>query len=186
MLTPREGSITFEEEDITGIPTHQVYGRGIVMVPEDRGMFPNLTVRENLRVPIQSSPDGMRSVKELFEMFPRLEERSESKGKHLSGGEQQMLTIARALRCRPRLLLLDEPSEGLAPQIVQDVREIIQNIGATGTTVLLVEQNVEMVLDLASYVYIMDAGRIVFEGDPASVRDQETEVRQYLGVYNAR
>ena len=161
LLEAESGSVTFEGEEITGISSHQIYGKGIRLVPEDRGIFGNLTVRENLDVPIRGDGETF-SIEELYEFFPQLENRQEAKGANLSGGEQQMLAIARALRSKPELLLLDEPSEGLAPQIVEELIGIIEKIAARGTTILLVEQNVDLTLDLSSHVYVMDAGEIIF------------------------
>ncbi len=183
ILTPREGTVTFASTDVTGDQPHEIYRRGVAMVPEDRGIFPDLTVRENLRVPIVTDAERERSIDDLYEFFPTLERIQHSKGKHLSGGEQQMLTIARVLRADPRLLLLDEPSEGLAPQIVEDVKSVIETIGDEGTTILLVEQNVEMVREVASYFYVMDAGHVVFEGDDAAMDEQEAEVERFLGIH---
>jgi branched-chain amino acid transport system ATP-binding protein len=182
LLQPHSGTITFDETDITGEKPHEVYNDGIALVPEDRGVFPDLTVRENLQVPVISETATERSIDELFEFFPQLADLQDSKGKHLSGGEQQMLTIARVLRSSPKLLLLDEPSEGLAPQIVEDVKSVIETIRDEGTTILLVEQNVDMVRDIASYFYIMDAGRIVFTDEELPLEDDTQELEQYLGV----
>jgi branched-chain amino acid transport system ATP-binding protein len=180
LLNPTAGVIQFNGKDITTDPPHAVYEHGIGLVTEDRGIFPDLTVGENLRVPNVGS-DG-RNIEELYEFFPKLRELNASTGKNLSGGEKQMLAIARALRSNPRLLLLDEPSEGLAPQIVEDVGQVIQKVAEAGTTVLLVEQNVEFALAISEYTYIMDSGQIVFEGTDADVRASEDEVEGYLGV----
>lgn len=180
LLNPTAGAIRFDGKDITTIPPHAVYDHGIGFVTEDRGIFPELTVEENLRVPNISNNE--REIVELYEFFPKLRELKSSAGKDLSGGEQQMLAIARALRSDPRLLLLDEPSEGLAPQIVEDVGQVVQEIAEDGTTVLLVEQNVEFALAISEYMYIMDSGQIVFEGTDASVRSSENKIERYLGV----
>ncbi len=183
LLEVSEGTISYRDEDVTGWEPHEAYGAGIALVPEDRDIFPDLTVEENLRVPIVESAEAEWTIQELYEFFPKLEELRESKGKHLSGGEQQMLAIARALRPDPDLLLLDEPSEGLAPQIVERVGEVIEEIAEGGTTLLLVEQNVEFALDVATDAYIMDHGTIVFEGTVEDVREQEEDVERYLGVH---
>lgn len=180
LLNPTAGTVRFDGKDITTIPPHAVYDHGIGFVTEDRGIFPDLTVEENLRVPNISSNE--REIVELYEFFPKLRELKSSAGKDLSGGEQQMLAIARALRSNPRLLLLDEPSEGLAPQIVEDVGQVVQEIAEDGTTVLLVEQNVEFALAISEYMYIMDSGQIVFEGTDANVRSSENKIERYLGV----
>ena len=180
LITPSAGTVRFDGEDITGYAPHVVYERGTGFVTEDRGIFPELTVEENLRVPLID--DDGRPVSEMYEFFPKLEELRRSKGKNLSGGEQQMLAIARALRADPRLLILDEPSEGLAPQIIENVASVIKQIASDGTTLLVVEQNVKFALDIAEYTYIMDDGRVVFEGTDAEVNENEAEVKQYLGV----
>jgi len=184
LLEAEAGSIRFDGEKITGITSHRIYGKGIRLVPEDRGIFGNLTVRENLEVPMRGSGETF-SIEELFDFFSPLEDRQEAKGANLSGGEQQMLAIARALRSKPKLLLLDEPSEGLAPQIVEELTDIIEEIGATGTTILLIEQNVGLTLDLSSYVYVMDAGEVIFEGTPDAVRNERDALEQYLGVHHS-
>lgn len=180
ILTPTQGSIVYDGEDITGLSPHEVYKRDIGIVVEERDIFPDLTVEENLKAPIVEG-DG-RPIEELYELFPRLSERRDAAGSHLSGGEQQMLALARALRGDPDLLLLDEPTEGLAPQIVQTVVDAIEEIVAEDKTVLLVEQNAEVALDLASYAYIIDRGEIVFDGAPADVRASQSELEAYLGV----
>lgn len=181
LISPTGGEVRFDGEDITGFRPHETYELGIGLVPEDRGIFPGLTVAENLRVPVIAG-EG-RGEPELFDLFPQLEELRESKGRHLSGGEQQMLAIARALRADPRLFLLDEPSEGLAPQIVEDVANTIAKIAAENTTIFLVEQNVRFALDIATYVYVMDDGEIVLEGPVDDIRAQEETLEQYLGVH---
>lgn len=184
LLSVTAGTIQYDGEDVTGWEPHQAYGSGIGIVTEERDIFPDLTVEENLRVPVVEGGEE-RSIEEIYEFFPKLEEVRQSMGKHLSGGEQQMLAIARALRRRPRLLLLDEPSEGLAPQIVEDVAEIIKRIAAEETTLLLVEQNVKFALDVASEAYIMDSGRIVYEGTAEAVEAGEADVERFLGVTQA-
>jgi len=180
LLKPSAGTIRFDGEDIAGGPPHAVYERGIGFVTEDRGVFPDLTVDENLRVPVTG--DRTRSIEELYEFFPKLRELRASAGKNLSGGEQQMLAIARALRGDPRLLLLDEPSEGLAPQIVENVGRVVEEIADDGTTLLIVEQNVAFALEIAEYAYIMDHGQVVFEGTDADVEANDEAVEQYLGI----
>jgi branched-chain amino acid transport system ATP-binding protein len=180
LLDPTRGTVRFDGEEITGAPPHAVYERGIGFVTEDRGVFPELTVEENLRVP--STGEEGRAIEEVYEFFPKLRELKPSKGKNLSGGEQQMLAIARALRSNPRLLLLDEPSEGLAPQIVEDVARVVEEIAATGMTLLIVEQNVRFALDISEYTYIMDGGQIVFEGTDDEIEENGDEVERYLGI----
>jgi branched-chain amino acid transport system ATP-binding protein len=182
LVEPSGGAVRFDGEDITGSSPHAVYDRGIGFVTEDRGIFPDLTVEENLRVPVVEESEGL-PMSDVYDFFPKLEELEASKGKHLSGGEKQMLAIARALRGDPRLLLLDEPSEGLAPQIVENVGRVVEEIASSGTTLLIVEQNVKFALDMAEYTYIMDNGSIVFEGTDDEVEEKDEEVRNYLGVH---
>jgi branched-chain amino acid transport system ATP-binding protein len=181
LITPSDGTIQFDGEDITGCQPHEAYRRGISLVPEDRGIFPELTVEENLQVPLVG--DGSRDLAELYELFPKLDELRNSKGKHLSGGEQQMLTFARALRPDPDLFMLDEPSEGLAPQIVEDVARAVESIEAEGTTILLVEQNIRFALDVAEYAYVMDDGQIVLEDAVQALRGQEEVLERHLGIH---
>lgn len=180
LLESSAGTVRFDGKDITGGPPHAVYERGVGFVTEDRGVFPDLTVEENLRVPVTG--DQTRSIEELYEFFPKLRELRTSMGKNLSGGEQQMLAIARALRGDPRLLLLDEPSEGLAPQIVENVGRVVEEIADAGMTLLIVEQNVAFALEVAEYAYIMDHGQIVFEGTDVEIKANDEAVEQYLGI----
>ena len=182
ILKPTAGSIYFNNEEITGNDPDDIYSKGVGMVPEDRKVFPDLTVRENLQVPITSSGSGEREIEELFDFFPKLRTLQDSNGSNLSGGEQQMLVIARALRSNPRLIMLDEPTEGLAPQIVENVAEIIQEVSELGTTVLLVEQNIKLSLDLSDYAYIMDMGEIAVEGPSNEIAEDEDLIQRHLGV----
>lgn len=181
-ITPNAGSIEFDSQDITGLKPHETYALGMSLVPEDRGIFPELTVEENLRVPITEAEDE-RSIEEVYEFFPKLRELKESSGKNLSGGEQQMLAVGRALRQNPRMLFLDEPSEGLAPQIIEDVGQAVEEIASEGTTILIVEQNTEFALDISSYTYIIADGKLVMEGDSEEIREREEAMEQYLGVH---
>lgn len=183
ILEPRTGTIQFDGEDITSCDPYEAAEQGVSLVLEDRGIFPNLTVRENLNVPYQANEERAWSLEQVYDAFPKLEQLKQSDGGNLSGGEQQMLTIARALRTGPRLLLLDEPSEGLAPQIVADVADVIADLKSSDMTVLLVEQNVEMALDVATDAYIMDAGEIVHSGSASDVRANMDELETYLGVH---
>src|SRR6202008_4834095 len=163
LLQPRAGSITFEGEEIGGKPTHKLVARGISMSPEGRGVFANLSVRENLRMGAYLSKKKNEIVEDMdhaFQMFPRLKEREAQKAGTLSGGEQQMLAIGRALMSRPRLLLLDEPSMGLAPILVDRIFEIIVEINRQGTTVLVVEQNASIALSVAKRGYVLETGQI--------------------------
>ena len=182
VINPNAGTVSFDGEDISTLDPHETYSRGIGLVPEDRGIFPDLTVHENLRVPIVSA-DTERSIAEIYDFFPKLEELQESKGKNLSGGEQQMLAIGRALRQNPRLLLLDEPSEGLAPQIIENVGRAIESIADEGMTIIVVEQNTKFALDVSSYAHIMVDGELKMEGTTAELREQKDVIEQYLGVH---
>lgn len=178
LISPSAGEVSFDGEDVTDCQPHETYRRGIGLVPERRGIFPELTVEENLRVPTVDG--GGRDIPALYERFPALETVQDSKGKHLSGGEQQLLAIARALRPDPQLFLLDEPSEGLAPQIVADVASAIESIAGADTTVLLVEQNVRFALDVATHVTVMDDDGVVLDSPVEQL--QTDSLDQYLGV----
>jgi len=167
LLTPREGKVSFEGEDISGKATHKLVARGISMSPEGRGVFANLTVRENLRMGAYLNKNNRQIAEDMeraFKMFPRLKEREAQKAGTLSGGEQQMLAMSRALMSNPRLLLLDEPSLGLAPLVVHTIFEAIDEIKSKGTTILLVEQNAHAALKHSDRAYVMETGRIVMEG----------------------
>lgn len=186
VLQPRDGRIVFNGEDITDRPDHEISTRGVSYVPEERAMFPDLTVEENLRMGAISGNEGIMMIDEILEWMPRLEERRDFKASSLSGGEQQMLAIGRALVSETKLLMLDEPTEGLAPQIVQDVIGTIDSIKARDIPILLVEQNLNTVLEVADRVYIIDQGRIVYEGSIEELRDNETVQERYLGVGTER
>jgi len=185
MVKAADGDILFEGRSILGEKPHQIVRMGISMAPEGRGIFANLSVEENLKIGAYTrrDPDGIAKDRErVLELFPRLRERLKQNAGTLSGGEQQMLAIARALLSKPRLLLLDEPSLGLAPQIVQTIFRIIREINAAGTTILLVEQNAQMALHTANYGYVLEVGEIVME-DKAQILAESDEVRKsYLGV----
>jgi branched-chain amino acid transport system ATP-binding protein len=183
LLHARHGSIHFEGQDITKAPAHQLVEKGIGHAPEGRRIFPRLTVLENLQMGAFSrrtthlQPD----IDRVFALFPRLEERTGQLGGTLSGGEQQMLAIGRALMSEPRMLLLDEPSLGLAPILVQQVFETIKEINAQGTTVLLVEQNALQALSIAHRGYVLQTGEVVLTGSAESLRQNETVRKAYLG-----
>ncbi|HWP57579.1 MAG TPA: ABC transporter ATP-binding protein [Candidatus Acidoferrales bacterium] len=185
-LTPaRAGKIFFRGEEITHRPTHEIARMGIGWVPQGRRIFPSLTVRENIEVamrpPAAGKSDGWGAEK-LSALFPRLRERSRQPAKHLSGGEQQMLAIARALAGNPQCLLMDEPTEGLAPLIVREVGTLIDRLKNAGLAVLLVEQNLAFALRHAERVYILSKGRIVYQATPAEL-EQDHEIKaRYLGV----
>jgi len=183
ILTPTAGTITFDGEDITDYPDYKTVNRGIRYVPEERQAFPDLTVDENLRMgQLKSAGEGTLSIEEVFELFPRLADRRSYNGSHLSGGEQQMLVIARALLGRTKLLLLDEPTEGLAPQIVEDVIEVIETISGEGVTILLVEQNVKAAMAVADRHYVINKGQNVFDGTTPELREAEDVMEKHLGV----
>ena len=179
----RRGHVRLRGQDITGRPTHEIAREGIAWVPEERRVLPNLTVVENLRLGWLARGGGSAgSVEEVFEYFPRLRERMGHRGRFLSGGEQQMLAIARALVARPSVMLVDEPTEGLAPLLVQSLTEILASINRRGTTIMLVEQSLEVALKLAHRVYVMDQGRIQFEGTPEDLRRDPAIQQRFLGV----
>jgi branched-chain amino acid transport system ATP-binding protein len=184
---PRRGRIVLRGQDVTGLPTHQIARRGIAWVPEERRVLPNLTVIENLRLGWlgagRSTGEAMGvDGEQVFEYFPRLRERLDHRGRHLSGGEQQMLAIARALVGRPSLMLVDEPTEGLAPLLVRSLTEILAAINRRGTTILLVEQALEVALALAHRVYVIDQGQIQFQGTPDDLRRDPAIQQRFLGV----
>jgi branched-chain amino acid transport system ATP-binding protein len=184
LLTPRSGRIVFEGRDIAGLPAHALVARGISMSPEGRGIFANLTVLENLEMGAYLATDRARVAQDLergFTLFPRLKERMKQRAGTLSGGEQQMLAMARALMSRPRLLLLDEPSLGLAPLICQTIFRTIDEIKASGTTVLLVEQNASAALKHSDRGYVLETGAVSFEGTAAAIANDPRVRQAYLG-----
>ena len=183
-VTPTSGSVTFDGQDVTTLSAERTAQAGIALVPEERRIFPGLTVRENVRIGrLGGRRDADKpSVDDVVDEFENLRRHRDSRGSSLSGGEQQMLAIARALVAAPELLMLDEPTEGLAPTIVQQVRRKIAELNREGSTVLLVEQNVGVALDVADYVYILDKGRVVHEGTAASVAGNDAVLDRYLGV----
>jgi len=180
LTPPRSGEIRYKGRDIAGLDAPKVSRLGIALVPETRGIFSYLTARENLAIAERA---GSRwKMQAVLELFPQLGERLESQGRLLSGGEQQMLAIARALLTGPELLLLDEPSQGLAPLVVDAVMSTVRRLKAERVSMLLVEQNAEMALQLADRVYVMDHGTIVFEGTPETLRADTRTTVTYLGV----
>ncbi len=184
LLKPKTGSITFQGQDIAGTPAHKIVGLGISQVPEGRRIFTEMTVMENLDLGafIRKDKDGIAADKKrVFELFPRLEERQDQVAGTLSGGEQQMLAMGRALMSRPKLLLLDEPSMGLAPLLIKEIFSIIEDINKSGTTVLLVEQNANMALSIANRAYVLETGRITLSGDAKKLAASEDVRKAYLG-----
>jgi len=183
---PARGRVALRGQDITRLETHQIVRRGIAWIPEERRVLPNLTVRENLRLAVlgagASRDEAPPRLAEVFRYFPRLEERVAHRGRFLSGGEQQMLAIARGLVARPSVMLVDEPTEGLAPILVQNLTDILAAINRTGTTILLVEQTLEVALALSRRLYVMDQGRIRFEGTPDELRKDPTIQQRFLEI----
>ena len=184
-LQPRSGDIRLFGTSILRLPPEAIARRGIGFVPQGRRIFPTLTVRENLAVSRQSRPEAAKpwTLERVVGLFPRLKERLEQVAGSLSGGEQQMLAIGRALMGNPRVLLMDEPSEGLAPLIVAEVGRTIARLKEEGQSILLVEQNVKLALDLADDVVILNTGRVVFHGDADHVRTDQALITQHLGVF---
>jgi len=184
LLRPTRGSVEFDGKRIGRSRADQLVRAGIAHVPEGRQIFPELTVRENLRLGAYTRRDAKsvaQDMQRVFDYFPRLRERLEQQAGTLSGGEQQMLAIGRGLMSRPRLLLLDEPSLGLAPLLVKEIFRIISEIRAAGTTVVLVEQNAHMALNVADYAFLLEAGRVVLSDPSAALRQREEVKRAYLG-----
>jgi branched-chain amino acid transport system ATP-binding protein len=184
LIRPRSGTVRFEGEEITGTPPHVLVARGLSHVPEGRGIFANLTVAENLALGAYARKDRSQLAEDrerALTLFPRIRERLKQMAGTLSGGEQQMLAIARALLARPRLLLLDEPSLGLAPQLVQTIFRIIREINRQGTTILLVEQNAHMALVVAHRAYVLQTGEVVQSGDARKMLDDPEVKKAYLG-----
>ena len=179
---PRAGRIRFSGEPIDKLPSHVIARRGVGLVPQGRRVFPSLTVEENLRIGGLPGREGRWSLDTVYELFPRLRDRSANYGGQLSGGEQQMVAIGRALMSNPVLLLMDEPSEGLAPLIVRELERTMCRLKETGLAIVLVEQNLPLALSVADAAYIISKGRVVFDGDPNVIRT-DAEVRtKYLGI----
>ena len=188
ILRPREGQITFDGVNMASVPPQDVVRKGIVHVPEGRKIFSRMTVWENLIMGafVQNDPAQMkRDLEEMFTRFPRLSERRGQLGGTLSGGEQQMLAIARGLMAHPVLLLLDEPSMGLSPKLVEQIFDIIQDINEQGTSILLVEQNAQMALGVSHRAYVMETGRIILEGAADDLLKDSKVVEAYLGSHSA-
>lgn len=184
IMHPREGTIIFDGKPIHDTPAHELVGRGIAQSPEGRRIFPRLTVRDNLIMGAYLRRDRKEiqfDIERVFELFPRLKERTNQLGGTLSGGEQQMLALGRALMARPRLLLLDEPSMGLAPVLVDTIFDIIKQINATGTTILLVEQNALMALEVAGRGYVLQSGSVVLSDNAGALMENEMVRKVYLG-----
>jgi branched-chain amino acid transport system ATP-binding protein len=188
ILRPQRGSILFEGEELVGRTPAQIVARGLALVPENRLVFPALTVRENLMAGAFRRRDraGIRAdIERMLARFPRLAERIGQHAGTLSGGEQQMLAVARALMSRPRLLLMDEPSVGLAPKVVAEIFGIVRQLHAEGTSIFLVEQNARMALKVAQHFYLMEQGRVSFSGTPGQLAEDDVVQRAYLGQRQA-
>ena len=184
LMKPKNGTILFEDKNIVGVPAHKIVGMGLCQVPEGRHVFANMSVMENLELGayLRNDKDGIaRDLEDVFKKFPRLLERKDQISGTLSGGEQQMLAMVRALMSRPRLLLLDEPSMGLAPLLVKEIFNIIKEINESGTTVLLVEQNANMALSIADKAYVLETGRIALAGTAQELASSEAVRKAYLG-----
>jgi branched-chain amino acid transport system ATP-binding protein len=177
---PREGTVRLKGQDVAGFPPYRLVERGVALVPQGRRVFPSLSVRENLDVARRGN--GRWNVERVYELFPRLRERAENRANKLSGGEQQMLAIARALMSNPELLLMDEPTEGLAPLLVREVGRVIGELKREGLSILLVEQNLPLALRVADRVHILSRGQIVYTGAPAALAADEEVKSRYLGV----
>jgi branched-chain amino acid transport system ATP-binding protein len=177
------GTIRFNGERIDGLKAHQIARRGLGYVPEDREIFPGLTVRENLLLGAKPGQTRARwTIDDMFGMFPLLRERADAPGAVLSGGEQQMLTICRTLMGDPELIMIDEPTEGLAPMMVRLVRELLEKIAARGVAILMIEQKLTIALAISQRLYVMGHGRIVFEGSPQALRANDAVRREWLEV----
>ncbi|HYU19957.1 MAG TPA: ABC transporter ATP-binding protein [Chloroflexota bacterium] len=185
ILQPREGQVVLDGQPITGLPPHEIVARGVCQVPEGRRIFSRMSVLENLEMGAFARKDRAQvpsDIERVFELFPRLKERISQKGGTLSGGEQQMLAIGRALMSRPKILLLDEPSMGLSPILVETIFQTIQEINQQGVTVLLVEQNALMALQVANRGFVLETGTIVLDDTAAKLRENETVQKAYLGI----
>ena len=189
ILQPRRGSIRLEGKELVGLSPAKIVAQGVALVPENRLVFPQMSVRENLLAGAYQRGDKAavaEDIERMYERFPRLRERHEQLAGTLSGGEQQMLAVARALMSRPRLLLMDEPSLGLAPLVMADIFRIIAELNRDGTSIFLVEQNAHMALQVAHHFYLMEQGRVTFDGTPGELAEDEVIQRAYLGTRRAR
>ena len=182
LVKPAGGKIVFRGDDITNLDTNVIVRKGVTLVPEGRRIFPDLTVQENLRVGAYLRGDDISGdIQWVYELFPRLRDRSWQAGGTLSGGEQQMLAVARALMSKPKLIMMDEPSLGLAPLVVRGIFDIIREINAQGVTVLLIEQNANMALKVADYAYVLETGRIGLSGTGRELLSNDAVKKAYLG-----
>jgi branched-chain amino acid transport system ATP-binding protein len=185
LVKPRSGQVLFKGQNLAGLPTHKISKLGVGYVPEDRRIFPTLTLRENLLMGIKPGQKGNGdgwTIERVYHYFPALQARDRQKGRYLSGGEQQMLTIARTLMGNPEVLLIDEPTEGLAPKIVETVEQVIQDIHQHDVPILLVEQNMRVGLRLAGRIYVISKGKIVFQGTGQELKEAHEIRQKYLEV----
>jgi len=188
ILKPRRGSIRLDGDEITGLSSAKIVARGLALVPENRLVFPQMSVKENLAAGAyqrRDAPGIAEDVERMYSRFPRLAERRDQLAGTLSGGEQQMLAVARALMSRPRVLLMDEPSLGLAPMMVEEVFRIVADLNREGVTILLVEQNAHMALKVAHHFYLLEQGLVTFSGEPGKLAEDEVIQRAYLGSRRA-
>ena len=181
LTPPRAGSVVLDGTEIAGMAPHRIHAMGISLVPQGRHIFSSLTVRENLAIAVRDVGDGW-DLEKVYAVFPRLLERSHNRGNELSGGEQQMLAIARALVARPRFLIMDEPTEGLAPVLVQEVANVVRRLKEEGTSILLAEQNAAFAVKVADYAHVMAKGRVVHSTDPVTLWNNEDVKTRLLGV----
>jgi branched-chain amino acid transport system ATP-binding protein len=184
LLAPTSGKISYNSENISGRPAYQIAGKGLRLVPEGRGVFPILTIEENLQMGAYTRNDARgvaQDIERMFTLFPRLKERRSQTAGTLSGGEQQMLAIGRALMAQPKLLLLDEPSMGLAPIMVQKIFDVVREVAKTGVTILLIEQNARLALEISTRGYVMDGGLITLEGESKALLANPKVREAYLG-----
>lgn len=178
-----QGSIKFKGEEIAGLKTHEIARRGIGYVPEYRGIFPTMTVEQNLLLGMKkANQTGRWSIEDMYQMFPNLRERADNLGDVLSGGEKQMLTICRTLMGDPELIMIDEPTEGLAPKLIDVVGQLLEKIAARGLSILLIEQKLTIALKISHRIYIMGHGKIVFEGTPDDLRNNDSIRQEWLEV----
>ena len=183
LVKPKSGTVEFLGEDITGKDPNFIVQKGVILVPEGRRIFPDLTVEENLRIGAYLRKDDIsEDLHWVYDLFPRLKERSWQAGGTLSGGEQQMLAVGRALMSKPKVLMMDEPSLGLAPLVVKGIFEIIQEVNRQGVTILLIEQNANMALKIATYGYVMETGRVTMEGTGKELLENDDVKAAYLGT----
>jgi len=181
-LKPRKGSIAYDGKAIAGLPSYRISRMGLGFVPQERGVFPSLSVEENLTVAARPGRDNRWTLPRIYELFPRLKERRYNRGFQLSGGEQQMVSIARALLLNPSVVVLDEPSEGLAPLIVDEIVEILRKMKSEGLAILLIEQNLSVALDLGDVHYVLSKGEVCFSGTSDTLRAAERVLSDHLSV----